>query len=72
MESERWGHGHVIGGLGALKLARSALSPGRFKEPERPEEVFAPDTADSRGRVRFIARSRTAFLEWEQINLLPE
>ncbi|MEI6785270.1 MAG: hypothetical protein WCQ21_30595 [Verrucomicrobiota bacterium] len=29
------------------------------------------EVCDRKGKVRFFARSRTVFLEWEQINLQP-
>jgi hypothetical protein len=51
--------------LGRLEIHRA--SHIEFNNAAQHWEVM-----DQNGRVRFIARSRSACLEWEQINLQPE
>jgi hypothetical protein len=51
--------------LGRLKLTRA--SNIEFNNFTQHWEV-----KDRRGKVRFIARSRSAWLEWEQQNLQPK
>jgi hypothetical protein len=51
--------------LGRLEITRATNI--EFNNPTQHWEVI-----DRKGRVRFIARSRSACLEWEQENLQPE
>jgi hypothetical protein len=51
--------------LGHLEITRA--SQIEFNHATQHWEVM-----DRRGKLRFIARSRTACLEWEQENLRPE
>ena len=51
--------------LGRLEIQRA--SQIEFNHADQKWEVI-----DRKGRVRFIARSRSACLEWEQQNLQPE
>jgi hypothetical protein len=51
--------------LGRLQITRA--SSIEFNNADQNWEVF-----DRNGRVRFIARSRSACLEWEQTNLQPQ
>jgi hypothetical protein len=51
--------------LGRLEIHRA--SNIEFNNTTQQWEVM-----DQRGRVRFIAKSRSACLEWEQQNLQPE
>ena len=51
--------------LGRLEIHRATNI--EFNNADQKWEV-----KDSRGRIRFISRSRAACLEWEQQNLQPE
>ncbi len=51
--------------LGPLEITRA--SNVEFSNAKQQWEV-----QDRRGRVRFIAKSRAACLEWEQENLQPD
>ncbi len=51
--------------LGRLEITRA--SQIEFNNADQEWEVI-----DGKGRVRFIAKSRSACLEWEQRNLQPE
>ena len=50
--------------LGRLEITRATNI--EFNNADQKWEVI-----DRKGRVRFIAKSRTACLEWEQHNLQP-
>ena len=51
--------------LGRLEITRATNI--EFHNADQNWEVF-----DRNGRVRFIARSRSACLEWELLNLQPD
>ena len=51
--------------LGQLEITRA--SHIEFNNADQKWEVI-----DRKGRVRFIAKSRSACLEWEQQNLQPD
>jgi len=51
--------------IGKLQITRA--SNIEFNNSTQHWEVI-----DRKGKVRFIARSRSACLEWEQINLQPD
>ena len=51
--------------LGRLEITRA--SNIEFNNADQKWQVI-----DRKGRVRFIARSRSACLEWEEENLQPE
>ena len=60
-----WTEAFPLHELGRLEITRA--SNIEFNNATQHWEVM-----DRRGKVRFIAKSRSACLEWEQTNLQPE
>jgi hypothetical protein len=60
-----WTEALPLHSLGRLQVARA--SNVEFNNSTQHWEV-----KDRRGKVRFIAKSRSACLEWEQQNLQPD